>query len=137
VSKGKYFQKSEFSPKIKEARELKRMSQQEVADIMGVTKQAVSNWEDEYKKDMPRGRAKLVKLYETLDIISTGEPKEEPHERALSLAEKALDALRGELAVRKEMRDGDISRLERDKDRLHDIIHELTATINRMPLKQG
>ena len=136
MSKGKYLQKEEFSPKIKAARELKNMSQQEVADIMGVSKQAVSNWEDEYKKDMPRGRAKLVKLYETLDIIKNPE-KEEPHERALSLAEKALDALRGELAVRKEMRDGDINRLERDKDRLHDIIHELTATINRMPLKQG
>lgn len=71
-----------------------------------------------------------------IDETNQKSEKAEPHERALSLAEKALDALRGELAVRKEMRDGDISRLERDKDRLHETIRELTAAINRMPLKQ-
>lgn len=128
--------KQEFAFTIRQAREANNMSQQQVADAVGVSKQAVSDWENEEKPTIPKGQ-KLDKLYRTLDLSGNEKPKSPSIDMALRLVEKSLDTLSRELDLNRQERNNDVLRLERDKDSLTKIIHDLTATINRTALKQA
>ncbi len=63
--------------KIRRARERKRMSQQDLADVLGVSRSAVNAWE----RGRAHPRSSIGALEEVLGIVLDGEAEDAPPQR--------------------------------------------------------
>lgn len=82
-----------LSENLRIYREASRLSQDEVAEALGISRQTISNWENEKTEPDIRSLAALAKLYgKTMEELLYGDSKETPEKRASDPAEVAPEA---------------------------------------------
>lgn len=127
MSKEKNLQKVEFARKIKAARDQKRITQEEIAEALGLSKQAISDWENEEKATIPKG-AKLDKLYKLLDLSNEPakpEPAKNKQEKVMEL--DVWETLQGNFRELMEVR-----RMNKEEiERLWEMVHFFRSKIGQ------